>query len=167
MKTVQLFAALCLSLVLTSCNLVSDAFDDLKNDKSLTEAEARAQALQPTTEQLNFTWEVYKFIDDGKDKTYEMEGMRFRLMPGGRMVVRHEGQMFEGYWRFSTSSKQLILRTKSHNNRFLPEGVEELDDEWYVMVLSSTEMHLLDPDDDHPSKNEWIYTRRVATPLAY
>lgn len=166
MKTVQLFAALCLSLVLTSCNLVSDAFDDLKNDKSLTEAEARAQALQPATEQLTFTWEVYKFIDDGKDETYEMEGLRFQLMPGGRMVVSHEGQLFEGSWRFSTSSKQLILRTKSINSKsYLPEGVKELDDEWYVMVLSSSEMHLLDPD-ENPRKNEWIYTRRVATPLA-
>ena len=152
MKKLCIYLLLLPILSLFACDLTDlEDRDDLNEREAVQKAQQDAVAATP--EALTATWEAYRLTDEGQDETYEIEGMRITLSSPDVMTATWLGNSQTGTWRLSNNQKALIIRM---NTRLEP--FEDLDDEWYIMQASATELHLHDPGE---RGGEWLYLRKV------
>jgi len=111
---------------------------------------------QQVTDKVTGKWKVTYFFDD-KDETSHFTGYTFEFKSGGTLVAEHSSKgTFTGSWsnedKSSKHGPKLII-TISGN-----EEMEELSDDWEIIVMNDTRMELRD---DNKTKTEEVHFEKL------
>jgi hypothetical protein len=91
------------------------------------------------------SWSISSFIDDGDDETNLYNNASFTFNSNGSVTVMRNNQQRNGQWSTSIDNGQIEL-TIFYNGG--PNALLELNEDWDVISSTSTEIQLVDDDED-------------------
>jgi hypothetical protein len=102
-------------------------------------------ALSDTLTTGNSTWTVSSFVDGGVNSTAAFNGYQFSFSTSGNVSAQNTNNTISGTWSSRKNATELVLNFNTENI------VDELDEDWTVVSLGTTQIELQDIDDDNGS----------------
>jgi hypothetical protein len=107
----------------------------------LTSCQKEDDQIQKTL--INGTWEITNYIDSGSDETYYFTGYTFNFNPDGGLVATVNSNGVVGNWSQSDDDSSDKL-----NIIFDQAPLNELNDDWDIIVISGSTIELKDISSD-------------------
>tara|TARA_Y100000034_G_scaffold111271_2_gene144190 strand:+ start:35805 stop:37226 length:1422 start_codon:yes stop_codon:yes gene_type:complete len=104
------------------------------NCNGSTSGDALSEALTAT----NSIWFVSNYTDDGNDETSDFNGFEFTFNTSGTVSAVNNGTTITGTWSSQDNATELLLDFGTN----MP--LDELNDDWDVVSISSTQIELQD-----------------------
>jgi hypothetical protein len=107
----------------------------------LTSCQKEDDQIQKTL--INGTWEITNYIDSGSDETYYFTGYTFNFNSDGGLVATVNSNGVVGNWSQSDDDSSDKL-----NIIFDQAPLNELNDDWDIIVISGSTIELKDISSD-------------------
>jgi len=107
----------------------------------LTSCQKEDDQIQKTL--INGTWEISNYIDSGTDETYYFTGYTFNFNADGGLVAKVNSTGVVGNWSQGDDDSSDKL-----NIIFDQAPLNELNDDWDIIVLSGSTIELKDISSD-------------------
>lgn len=107
----------------------------------LTSCQKEDDQIQKTL--INGTWEISNYIDSGTDETYHFTGYTFNFNADGGLVAKVNSTGVVGNWSQGDDDSSDKL-----NIIFDQAPLNELNDDWDIIVISGSTIELRDVSSD-------------------
>lgn len=150
MKTIKKYSLVAVMLlVFASCSN-----DDDDNTSSTTE-----QEVQNTENTINDgNWVISNFNDSGEDQTSDFQGYQFTFGDNGLLTATNNSDTQTGTWSVTSDGDNdidlNIFFQVSDDSDF-----DELNEDWDVVSISSTQISLVDDSEDGQSADVLVFTK--------
>lgn len=117
--------------------------DELSFESSCGSESTSGDALSDTLTATNAVWTVSNFTDEGTNQTADFAGYEFSFSSSGTVTAQNGNLNTTGSWASRKNATELELDFDTENI------LDELDEDWSVIAISTTEITLEEIDDDN------------------
>lgn len=117
--------------------------DELSFESSCGSESTSGDALSDTLTAANSVWTVSSFTDEGVNQTAAFAGYELSFSTTGSLSAQTGNTTTTGSWASKKNATELELDFNTENI------LDELDEDWSVIAISTTEITLQEIDDDN------------------
>ena len=153
------------SLLLMFFVLFISCDSDDGNDDMMQEQFTAADAVMLQSVANTGNWRITSFVEDNEDITSFFEGFSLTFNNDGALVIQNDALSLNGTWRIDyddddddndVDDLEFELSISAASND-LPEELDELTDDWYV--ISYTDNRIVLSDDEDGNEDQLILER--------